>query len=193
MDANKLTELLVTGITGGIGGGLIALFGAYSKGRSELLGQIRTQFENFPFLMEFKRATAYQEEAGKRAATHADIENVLREIHLVTEKTETIRTQIGTAAWTRERVWEQKRAQYSKILESSRALMETLSKYVELRRSNFMFAREAGYSRELAEKQRAQPGGEWEIGGNFLRQIYEINQEFAEAFIFASSGEFVGD
>ncbi len=69
MDA-KLIEILFTGLTSGIGGGmiggLIALFGAYWKGKSELLGQLQTQFENSPTLMALKRGTAYEEEAGKR-------------------------------------------------------------------------------------------------------------------------------
>ncbi|HYI92532.1 MAG TPA: hypothetical protein VEX68_03235 [Bryobacteraceae bacterium] len=45
----------------------------------------------------------YGEEKGKRLATHEDIENALREVHLVTEKTETIKAQIRTVCgcWRR--------------------------------------------------------------------------------------------
>ena len=182
---SKLTETLLTGLTGGIGGGLIALGGAYWKGKADLLGQLRTQFENLPFLMGFRRAAAYEEETGKRAATHEDIDNVLREVRLVTKETERIRTEIGAVAWTRERVWEEKKAAYNKVFKSCRTLSDTLGRYLELRRSNFMYARQCGYSTQTTDTCR---GPEFDIGGDFLKRILDVENEFDEASIFLGDG-----
>ena len=120
-------ELLVTGLLGGIGAALIAFFLAYPKAKAELQAQYQTKFENMAFLVREEFEKAREQEAGKRSAIHADVENVLNEVRLVTKETELIRTEIGTNVWTRERVWEQKRDVYFEILKCVNEHLDTLT------------------------------------------------------------------
>jgi hypothetical protein len=126
MDSATLTGILLTGLVSGTGAGLITLLVAYPKAKSELQAQFQAKFENMAFLMREEFEKARQQEAGKRAAIHADIENVLNEVRLVTKETELIRTEIGTNAWTRERVWEQKRDAYFKVLNRTNQHVQSL-------------------------------------------------------------------
>lgn len=92
------TELLVAGICGLIGGTI----GSYFKGYSSRKGENRANYEDLPSLLKQEFARAFEQEAGKRLATHQDIENVIREVRTVTKETETIKAQIGVDLWTRQ-------------------------------------------------------------------------------------------
>jgi hypothetical protein len=105
-----------------IGGSVVSYFSSYysKKGERALIR------EELPQILEEERDKAYQQEAGKRLATHEDIESVLKEIRLVTRETETIKAQIGSDLWTRQTVWQQKREAYFAILRASHALEKSL-------------------------------------------------------------------
>jgi len=73
-----------------------------------------------------ERANAYEQEKGRRVATHEDIENVLNEVHAVTEKTETIKAQISGDLWLLQTVWNQKRDVYRNVLKCSHRFKDKL-------------------------------------------------------------------
>jgi len=66
----------------------------------------------------------YLPEKGKRLATTEDIEKVLREVELVTAKTEQIRAQFGDTAWRRQTLWNERRALYRDVFRSISAAEE---------------------------------------------------------------------
>ena len=77
-------------------------------------------------LLKQEFAKAFEQETGKRLATHQDIENVLHEVRAVTRETELVKAKIGRDLWTRQMVWQQKREAYAKVLTVSHAVREAL-------------------------------------------------------------------
>jgi hypothetical protein len=55
---------------------------------------------------------------------------VVKEVQAVTRETETIKAQIGSDLWTRQRVWERKREIYSQLLKNSTTLRDALIDYM---------------------------------------------------------------
>ena len=108
-------EKFLFGFLGAIlGGSFIAwITGYYSeKGKRDLLR------EEWPKLLEEARQRSYEEEAGKRLATKADIENVLEHVRLVTAETEAIKAEISQGLWHRQWLIEQKKEIYGSLLEA---------------------------------------------------------------------------
>jgi hypothetical protein len=148
MDWTKwIADLLAAGIGGLIGGTV----GAYFKSYSEEKGKHLATYEDIASLLAQERGKAYEQEAGKRAATREDIGNVLKEVHVVTEKTETIKAQIGSDLWTRQKVWEQKREAYAKVLGVSHDLRECL---IDLNQASQASKRAAGEERRRVADQK---------------------------------------
>jgi hypothetical protein len=116
------TDLLAAGICGLIGGTI----GSYFKGYSSRKGENRANYEDLPSLLKQEFARAFEQEAGKRLATHQDVENVIHEIRTVTKETETIKAQIGADLWTRQMAWQQKREIYLNILKFSHAFQDAI-------------------------------------------------------------------
>jgi hypothetical protein len=117
-----INETFAAGVGGLIGGTL----GAYYKSYWTEKGKNLATYEDIRTLLAEERGKAYEQEAGKRAATHDDIENVLRERGAVKRETETIKAQIGSDLWTQQKVWEQKREAYTKVLGIQHDLQESL-------------------------------------------------------------------
>lgn len=116
------TNLLAAGIAGLVGGTI----GSYFRGYSVKKGEIRASYEDFPTIVKQEFARAFEQEAGKRLATHQDIENVLAQVQAVTKETETIKAQIGSDLWTRQMVWQQRREAYANVLTASHHMREAL-------------------------------------------------------------------
>lgn len=94
------------------------LLGAYFGTKAKT----QADYENRRTLLATEFAKAFEQEAGKRLATHADIEKVLNEVKAVTRETETIRAQIGGDLWVRQAVWSLKQRFLYELLESSNSL-----------------------------------------------------------------------
>lgn len=123
MDWQKwIADLLAAALCGLIGGTVGVFFRGYFTKKGEHLATYR----DIAFLLAQERGKSYEQEKGKRLATHEDIENVLKEVQAVTRETETIKAQIGSDLWTRQKVWEQKREAYAKVLAISHDLRECL-------------------------------------------------------------------
>lgn len=121
------TGLFAAGIGGLIGGTL----GSYFRGYSTKKGENRAGYEDFPSLVKQEFAKAFEQEAGKRLATHQDVENVLQEVRTVTKETETIKTQIGSDFWISQKHWEQKRDIYMALFKTI-AIMRVLNSRIEM-------------------------------------------------------------
>ncbi len=68
----------------------------------------------------------YSEEAGKRRATHEDIERVLAELRVITAETKSIEARIGGAEWDRQWVKAQKLGVYLEVLSGIDKLVDAL-------------------------------------------------------------------
>lgn len=115
-------------VTAALGGWIGATIGAYLKAYSAKKGEHLATYEDIQFLLVQERQTAYEQEKGKRLATHEDIEDVLKEVQAVTEKTETIKAQIGGDLWLRQTVWNHKREAYANVVKSSHALQNSINR-----------------------------------------------------------------
>lgn len=104
-----LATLLSTIAGAAIGAYVVGLF--TEKGRQ---AAIKATFEE---VLKQSEARAVAEERGKRIATHDDIENVLRELRLVTKETEQIKTDVSREAQTYLRAWEERRNLYIQLIE----------------------------------------------------------------------------
>jgi hypothetical protein len=122
-----IADLLAAGIGGLIGGTL----GAYFKSYWTEKGKNLATYEDIKTLLAEERGKAYEQEKGKRLATHEDIQNVLAEVRSVTRETESIKAQIGSDLWTRQRVWEQKREIYSNLLKSSDLVLNSILEFIK--------------------------------------------------------------
>jgi hypothetical protein len=103
-------------------GGLLGIFGmalgAYLNRLFGRSGEIDAESSRLEQLAKKAFAEAFQGEAGKRLASHQDIENVLSEVRKVTTETESIKAQISGDAWLKQTIWVQKRESYSALLKS---------------------------------------------------------------------------
>jgi hypothetical protein len=90
--------------------------GSYLTGRFLEKGRIAAMRACFQDVLEQAEGRARAEERGKRLATHEDIENVLRELRLVTMETEQIKVDISGNAEARRRVWQERRDLYARIM-----------------------------------------------------------------------------
>lgn len=120
------TKLGLDLLIGAMGAFLGGTCGAFLKSYSELKGQHLATFENIGSLLAQERGRAYEGERGKQLATHEDIENVRKDIRVITKETETIKAQIGTDAWTRQMVWNQKRDSYREVMKCTNDHLESL-------------------------------------------------------------------
>jgi hypothetical protein len=77
------------------------------------VGKIDAMHQRINELTDVAQAKGYGEEKGKRLATHEDIENVLRELKLVTTETELIKAQISGDLWNRQTAWTHRLVAYS--------------------------------------------------------------------------------
>jgi hypothetical protein len=96
-------------------------------------GEHSAIFEDIKFLLAHEFQQAYQQEMGKRLATHDDIENVRTDVRMVTQETETIKAQIGNDLWLRQTVWNHKREAYLNTIRFSRALGNALIAWRSMR------------------------------------------------------------
>jgi hypothetical protein len=94
-----------------------AAIGAYVVGRFTEKGRQAAIKATFKEVLGQSESRAAAEERGKRLATHEDIENVLRELRLVTKETEQIKTEVSREAQTYLRAWEEKRNLYIQLVE----------------------------------------------------------------------------
>jgi hypothetical protein len=94
-----------------------AAIGAYMVGRFTEKGRQAAIKASFEEVLKQSRERAAEEERGKRLATHEDIENVLKELRLVTKETEQIKTEVSREAQRYLRAWEEKRNLYIQLVE----------------------------------------------------------------------------
>jgi len=128
MDWTKwIADLGAAGVGGLIGGTL----GAYYKSYWTEKGKNLATYQDIKTLLAEEHGKAYEQEKGKRLATHEDIQNVLAEVRSVTRETESIKAQIGSDLWTRQRVWEQKREIYSNLLKNSNLVLNSILEFIK--------------------------------------------------------------
>jgi hypothetical protein len=113
----------------GIGRFFGGTVGSYLRGCWTKKGEHLATYQDNESLLAQEGARAYEQEKVKRLATREDIENVLRELHAVTQTTETIKAEIGTAVWLRQTVWRQKREVHATILKKIHHLHDRLNAY----------------------------------------------------------------
>jgi hypothetical protein len=70
-----------------------------------------------------KYLDGYLGEKGKTLARREDIEELKKEVQILTKETETIKAQIADQVWDRQMRWQQKRDMYHRLLESIGQLM----------------------------------------------------------------------
>ena len=80
------------------------------------------------------RLKGYFEEQGKRAATRSDIENVLKEVALVTQKTKSIEATVTGRLWEDQSRWSRKEGFYVGVIEEIEATIRTAHQVVVLAR-----------------------------------------------------------
>jgi hypothetical protein len=90
--------------------------------------------------------SGYSSEKGKRLATHEDIENVLREVKIVTHETETIKAKISGESWRSQRLWEERRSAFAGFLEALAVLNDSIGR---LRLDGFQKVPRADFRKDL--------------------------------------------
>jgi hypothetical protein len=90
---------------------------AWSVGHFKERGRQAAIKASFEDVLNQARQRAADEERGKRLATHEDIENVLRELKLVTRETEQIKVSVSQKAQIYLRAWEERRNLYVRLAE----------------------------------------------------------------------------
>ena len=115
MTDNELQLVVSLSILGGsiIGGWL----GAYIYGRASEKGRLAAVRAAFTEVLKQAEGRAAAEERGKRTATHEDIENVLREVKLVTRETERIKDELSSTSHFQKRAWEERFKLYIALLD----------------------------------------------------------------------------
>jgi len=109
---DELTILLCT-----LAGSLVgAWIGAYIQGRATEKGRIAAIRSALGDVLQQAQERSRAEERGKRMATHDDIENVLREVRLVTAETESIKARVGVEAQERLSLRQEKRTAYGEVI-----------------------------------------------------------------------------
>lgn len=139
MDWQKAVWDLAIGAVGGV----FATFGSFWRTREELRGQHSALYKDIDFLLSKHYAEAYQAKRGEQAATHEDIENILRDLRLITEKAETIKATIGIDAWTRQMVLSHKRDAYRTLFKLVNEHFEALKQLHACREGVWRGARQA--------------------------------------------------
>src|ERR1700694_1542438 len=115
MSEQGKVELIVLACTL-IGSIIGAVVGAYLQGRFTEKGRIDAIRSALNDVLQQAQERSQAEERGKRMATHEDIENVLREVKLVTAETEAIKARIGDEALARQTLRQEKRQLYGDMI-----------------------------------------------------------------------------
>lgn len=111
---------------GTVFGGLVVLaLNSYVSRFYGRTGEIDAESSRLEQLAKKAFAEAFQGEAGKRLASHQDVENVLSEVRKVTTETESIKAQISGDTWLKQTVWVEKRKAYAALLKSITVLIQT--------------------------------------------------------------------
>lgn len=121
--ADWIRELFI-GVIGGLIG---ATLGAFLRAYWAKKGEHIASYEDIQFLLAKERGQAYEQEMGKRLATHEDVDNVRSDLRTLTLETETIKAQIGSDLWLRQTVWNHKRETYANVLKCSHALQNSIN------------------------------------------------------------------
>jgi hypothetical protein len=97
-----------------IGGSLVAWMSGYfsEKGKRKLLR------EELNDILEEARQEAYAKKRGEQIATKEDIDNVVEQVHRVTEVTETTKAQITGGLWEKQWQFAQKRDVYARLIDT---------------------------------------------------------------------------
>ncbi|MBS1856117.1 MAG: hypothetical protein JST11_12180 [Acidobacteria bacterium] len=90
---------LICSLLGACVGGAL---GAYLSGRFQEKGRLAAVRAALAEVLQQERERAYEQERGKRLATHEDIDNVLRELGAVTTTAEKIKAEISNELWRRQ-------------------------------------------------------------------------------------------
>jgi hypothetical protein len=182
----------------GAGAGCIVgiALGADLKGLFEKVGEIDAISSRIEQVAARAYREAFEGEAGKRLASHQDIENVLSEVRKVTTETESIKAQISGDVWLRQAVWLQKREAYAALLKSlneversfkelslSLAAMESRTAGPESEDNDVQLA-EANKKREAAYDSLSETIFLFDVAALFDPRISEQRKQLAEGYGF---------
>lgn len=92
--------------------------GSYLKGMYGEVGKIDAAISRLEDVGKKAFREAFESEAGKRMASHQDIDNILSEVRNVTRETESIKAQINGDAWLSQTIWMEKRKMYGELLKA---------------------------------------------------------------------------
>ena len=104
-------SFVVSLVGSAVGAGAVAWIVSYFTEKARQAA-IKASFED---VLNQARLRAADEERGKRLATHEDIENVLRELKLITLETEQIKVSVSQKAQIYLRAWKERRNLYVKL------------------------------------------------------------------------------